>query len=587
MASQNLLVTLVDTRLERKPLSQSSRTLRTIAFVIAWVVALYATAILTLWLAWDTFSWWSFWVIMGIALLMFPYILLINLARLGRLRPPSLSHSLLREILVQADDRLISAISIQPVPTNLSSPEEQLGPLESLPIQLGASFQESNVLIAVAVVTPMVVLLTSILPIVDLPSPSPLLAIFPIGAVCALILNITTLTIRVRHTARRRLLVTVNMSGITWRFGAKGQERHMDWYQARAFLRITAVSSSSSSSTMTNYVLIGSDAVLIWSVSANPRAQTFSDSERLLSLIAAQTNLPLCDATQFYGTLSKAGKSTMRLLDYYELTKRVSPDLLLDLQSPRVPLMSRQQIAGIVAAVAFSILPFVAGAWAQLYSSSYFGSLSQRIAAEQPLYSTSLAFEDGSWPNSTGIGVFLHGAYEIHNTANTQQQMALLTGHTFGNAAYSVTATESGAVPDGADDGIGLAFHVSADESEYVTFDVKYDGGWELWHYSPRLSDGIELLDDGTSDAVHQGPEATNTLMIVTYDHSALLFINGHFIEQYQPQDYNHIDLSQTGSVGVFLNSAAMTGVFTNFVVSPAPPADFWDVLRTAPPWHK
>jgi len=337
---------------------------------------------------------------------------------------------------------------------------------------------------------------------------------------------------------------------------------------------------------MTDYVLIGSDSVLLWSVAANSRVRIFSDSEQLLGAIVEHTKLTLRDATQIYSTLNKAGKSTMRALDFYGLTKRLSPDLLLDVQNRRVPLMTRQQIVGVVVAFLCSIIPFAAGAWAQSYSSSYFGSLSQRIAAEQPLYSTSLAFEDGSWPDSTSSGVFLHGAYEIHNAANTQQQMAILTGHTFGNATYTITATESGAVPDGADDGIGLAFHVSADESEYVTFDVKYDGRWELWHYSPRLSYGFELLDDGTSSAVHSGPGATNTLMIVTYDHSAFLFINGRFIEQYKPQDYDHVDLSLTGSAGVFLNSAAMTGDFTNFAVSPVPPADFWDVLQAAPPWH-
>jgi hypothetical protein len=108
---------------------------------------------------------------------------------------------------------------------------------------------------------------------------------------------------------------------------------------------------------------------------------------------------------------------------------------------------------------------------------------------------------------------------------------------------------------------------------------VKYDGEWELWHYSSSLSDGVNYLDSGYSNAIHQGPGVANRLLIIVAHQSAYIYVNDTFIEQYQPQSYHYIDLSQKGAVGMFMSSAAMTGDFTDFSVSPAPPTDFWDVV--------
>jgi len=118
---------------------------------------------------------------------------------------------------------------------------------------------------------------------------------------------------------------------------------------------------------------------------------------------------------------------------------------------------------------------------------------------------------------------------------------------------------------------------------------VSYNGEWELEHYheyGPNDPDNWEILDGKPSSAIHQGPGATNRLMVVTYSDSVVLFVNGQFVEQFKPYSYNRVDFSRTGSTGVYLNTSTMTGDFTDFTVSPAPPTDFWGVVQTLNPWR-
>lgn len=74
--------------------------------------------------------------------------------------------------------------------------------------------------------------------------------------------------------------------------------------------------------------------------------------------------------------------------------------------------------------------------------------------------------------------------------------------------------------------------------------------------------------------------------MIITANNAVSLFVNGHYIERFTPTQYDRVDFSRTGAAGVYLNTSAMTGDFTNFTVAPAPSTEFWDAMQPLNPWH-
>jgi len=221
MATQDLLVTLVDTRTERRLPSQFTRTLRTIAFVVVWIVTIYATAILTMWLAWDTLAWWVFWVITLGILLLFPFSV-FYWKRLNEPRSSVISRSLVREIMTLPDDHLLPPVLFQPVAANQIGIEQQLGPF------MNSSSQAGN-LIAISgasVVISMIIFLIVAMSFIVLPSVTSLrntlVVTLAIPATIAVLSMITLLTVAISALVRlfsQRLLITTNSNGITWRYG--------------------------------------------------------------------------------------------------------------------------------------------------------------------------------------------------------------------------------------------------------------------------------------------------------------------------------------------------------------------------------
>jgi hypothetical protein len=556
----------------------------TVLFVICGIV-FYAMAILGLWLAWDALSWGIFYGLLGGFVVFLPLILLIVLLSTLQSAAP-FSHPLLGEILAAKDDRLMPPVVLQPLPSQMSVATEAFGPFDSSPLRPKRLVRQIRVL-SVAMLPMLLIIFISAMLIFVLPSFQLLLSIILITLATLLIPMIVVVIVWAVRQSAGQLQVTTDSNGITWRDGAQGPAQQMAWSQARALLRVATTSSSSSTtSTITNYVLLGTDATLVWSDQAWPRKKNgLAGTEQLLSVIVAHTSLPLREATQFANMLAGAGKDTQRLLDHYGLTKRLTPDLMQDLHASTMPPSRRWGILVSIAAVLWISVPLGAGIWGQSYNATYFASVPQRVAAEQPLYSSTLAYDDGRWPVVPNSTTFTNGVYEMHNPANTSQQVALLSDARFGDAAYQVTVTESGAVPDGAYDGIGLALHANANASSYIAFYVKYDGEWELDDNSPTQLYGGFVTSDFSS-AIHQGPGATNQLLVIIHNQSAYFYVNNQFVATYGPESFDTVDLSQTGAAGVYLNSAAMTGDFTDFRVAPDPPIDFWEMIENAPPWQ-
>jgi hypothetical protein len=59
------------------------------------------------------------------------------------------------------------------------------------------------------------------------------------------------------------------------------------------------------------------------------------------------------------------------------------------------------------------------------------------------------------------------------------------------------------------------------------------------------------------------------------------MYVNERLVGSYVAHSYDH--LPSSGEAGVYLDETAMTGVFTQFSVYPAPDLSLWDHLPAIP----
>jgi hypothetical protein len=569
---------------------------RNLALFCLFLLTLYSAAVLSMWASWDNADWSIFWEVAIGYLVLIPSIIGVVFMNSHQYTPPPTSNAsanhLLRLVLVNASDRILPRDPVQPVPLEGESAKTLEEHFDSLSSRVPAGAAPGCLLttVCIAGIIPLIVGFTSF----NLHGSTVLIVLAFFSPLVPI--SVILLVVGAWRSRREPHAVTTDLRGITWQSGIASERKRIDWHQARAFVRSNTTGESSAIS-KTTFMLASSDELFSWAVPNSPKIDVLIDSDRLSRLIVTRTELPLRNASQFMREIGTSGKNLPRLVESRGLTQGIPPDVLqqaLKASNPPVPLRSLR-IAAAIVGLLLVLMPFVAGGWMQWYDSSYFSSLNQHIPSEMPLYQDSLAQPDGFWPKSplsknSDFGyAYTNGAYELHGTLADQTENALLDGPTFGSAAYAVTAVENGTVPANQTDGIGIIMHANTDQSDFLVFYVKYDSGWALYHYheyGPNDPDNWDFLDSGSNSAIHQGPGAENRLMAVTYSDSIALFVNGQFIKQFKPSTYNPVDLSRTGSAGVYLNTSTMMGDFTNFTVSPAPPSDFWGVVQTLNPLH-
>ena len=235
----------------------------------------------------------------------------------------------------------------------------------------------------------------------------------------------------------------------------------------------------------------------------------------------------------------------------------------------------------LVALVVVLVWALLAGAsWGmQRYQTNDYSSLPARVQAEAPIYASPLASNDGLWLEQQPTKAyacsygFAHGAYQISGTADGDFGDAWpIDG--VGNSAVAVTVSESGALKNGDNDGIGLLLDGNEAGTEFITFSVYRDGSWDISHYrytgvSNNSNDYWTTVDSGSSDVIHTADGAANRLLVVSRGPLRLFYVNGQLMTAYNDTN-DH--LPHVGAAGVYLNNCSMTGRFTNFANYPAPP---------------
>ena len=138
--------------------------------------------------------------------------------------------------------------------------------------------------------------------------------------------------------------------------------------------------------------------------------------------------------------------------------------------------------------------------------------------------------------------------------------------HVYTSVAIEVTVTESGSVPAGDQDGVGIIARDHPSEFDNnLLFTVRYNGDW-------ALGDSGGFGASGHNTAIHTGFGATNTLMVIARGNLYIGYVNNHYVGQY----FDEINFAgAAGQIGLVNLESGMTATFTDFTVWQvnAPPA--------------
>jgi hypothetical protein len=250
--------------------------------------------------------------------------------------------------------------------------------------------------------------------------------------------------------------------------------------------------------------------------------------------------------------------------------------------SPIRPLRLRARFYWLNVVLMLLVAAGICGLWGlnDYQLSAYYQALPARIAAETPLFSDPLTDRDYAWDIQTPTATdstsaqYAHGGYAITGGPAGYTNEETMDAQ-YVDVAIAVTARQIGSSDS---DGVGLvarSLDTGMSQTDEIIFLVSPSGGgWSLYHFQPGHSnpdDNWNYLDGGDSDAIHEGANASNRLLLVLRGREYLCYINGQFVAR-------DVDSTVTpsspmfGYPGLFINDDATTGVFNDFAVYDLPP---------------
>jgi hypothetical protein len=416
-----------------------------------------------------------------------------------------------------------------------------------------------------------------------------------LGLMAVAFLMLLLLSVRGSKDQRWRY-VTVDASGLEWAgLGPRSkqrQPRRIAWSEVRSLSRMSNAQYTSSASSLTPfgltlYLLDAPDAQLIWAASTiglSYREEAAAASEMLLRVAVTRTGKPLRDLSAVAAEVLRPDGTAMRLLPTVPATNDAP---LAGVYPPPKGRAGRRPSLVVAMSLVLSLLLttglIAGGVWLQNYLPQYYASLPARVAASTSLFHDDLAELDNNWPlvNATKDGV--GGAAYV---ASTYQLSGLVPGyitsqtepHEFGDAAYAVTAAETGAIPKNSTDGVGLVLHESRNGNVYLIFYVDRSGGrtFETYHYVDGSgNDEFTPLDSGQSSAIHTAAGDENRLLVIAHGTKYLFYVNGQYLDHYDAVPSDH--LPTYGMAGVYLNQTGTTGIFSQFDVYALPQPTWLD----------
>jgi hypothetical protein len=385
--------------------------------------------------------------------------------------------------------------------------------------------------------------------------------------------------------------------GLRWREAGRRSYKKLPWHEAQAFI-VLRNSATGERPRRAAYALVGREVSLAWRSTATDATSAQQAHERLAGLIVGRTKLPLRDITgdvemaqtteDFDPTTAPAARiSTQRKDD--ELAARLalsqSPHTSSEIGAAPVHAAGSgfsvnakpaRPLAGCLI-ILIGILPSLAllgAGWGlQNYQPTYYSGLVSRVHAQAPLFIDPLKLDNGLWPIETDKEdqtsySYQDGKYRLAGEKHDQIMRAWGTP-IFNDAAVETTVARHGA---GEYDGVGLLLRASENGDDYTVFYVSSDGFWWLWRhqFADDPTNEWSYIGGGRSDAIHLKDGVENRLLVIMRGSRYLCFANG----QYLGDAIDDIQPLHGGHMGVYLNDSATEGMFSNYLVYPAPSTD-------------
>lgn len=168
--------------------------------------------------------------------------------------------------------------------------------------------------------------------------------------------------------------------------------------------------------------------------------------------------------------------------------------------------------------------------------------------------------EEGGW--ATGdeddvIGQVIDGVYRFNLIASDSYYWSTAEEN-FGNGVYGVTAT---AVSGPLDNGFGMMFMVDDSTDSFYAFEISSDGYVSIYYCADACETFTPLVDEGwfPSDAVNQGLNASNTLLVMAEDGTMTFILNDEEIGQVQDRSLN------SGNIGILVETFTQGDVVVEF----------------------
>ncbi len=172
---------------------------------------------------------------------------------------------------------------------------------------------------------------------------------------------------------------------------------------------------------------------------------------------------------------------------------------------------------------------------------SRLSAIGQQTLDQPPTYFTSLTSPQSEWPvqsatQNAAAATFVNDGYQLSSTDTYVPALFSIPRYEQGDFAIAVTLRLHG-VRQSADklsSGGGLLLDVSGDWSAYTQFGISADGGWTLARLDSNRSqiDPWDILDAGSSTAIHTADGAANTLLLVRHGPLYLLYVNGALVDR-------------------------------------------------------
>lgn len=325
----------------------------------------------------------------------------------------------------------------------------------------------------------------------------------------------------------------------------------------------------------TTYVIAAKNRLITWKNTPGLSPGNYQSSADLLRLAVTQTGLsvrnlnPLVTALAAQATQVVAQTPQPQAMDDPQgLLGRAADLLRAELARQRHPARQLRNVAAVVLVAILATVPLLAVSYVHnVAQPTYFATLPTRIHAKAPLFQDSLRAADGHWPvQSPTQDDYRHLAYTPNGYAlsgnTTGKAVYAVKSDSYGPVAIQVTATENGIIPPNTNDGVGIIMRARVniydplDASNYCTFAVNYAGEWQT-----TCDDGYDAAS-GYSNAIHTGPGAANTLLVIARGNLYICYVNGEYVGQFFASSSRSF-----GPVGVINFESGMQATFTDFTV--------------------